>query len=206
MMVKKIGIYGVSNPYVWTIVWLAEELGFRPTLVANLPVNHFLGCLDVIHPEELTKHQKSRPFFPGVVRPASKKKVVAEAEGHGITFLSSLVSKHAVVGSFVEIGKSNIVRPLVVIDPYCSLGDHVTLSPGVTLGHHVSVGAYSHLANGVTVSGNVRVGERVFIGVGAVVRDGISIGDDATIGMGAVVVEDVDPATIVVGNPARLQK
>lgn len=200
---QSIGIYGVSNRYVWNIISLAEELGLSSVLVANSPVEHSTGPFGAISPDSLTHHHRSIPFFPGVVRPHSKKYVVKEAEELGLSFGDSLISAHAAIGSNVHLGRANIIRPMTVIDPHCSLGDHVTLSPGVTIGHHVTVGAFSHLANGVTISGDVQVGKEAFVGVGALIRDGVSIGDNAIIGMGAVVVKDVPAHATVIGNPAR---
>jgi acetyltransferase-like isoleucine patch superfamily enzyme len=47
----------------------------------------------------------------------------------------------------------------------------------------------------------IRRGAR--IGGGAVLCPGVEIGEEAFVGAGAVVVRDVEPETVVVGNPAR---
>jgi maltose O-acetyltransferase len=44
----------------------------------------------------------------------------------------------------------------------------------------------------------------VWIGGGAIVLPGMTVGDNSVIGAGSVVVRDVPPATVVVGNPARV--
>ena len=198
-----IGIFAVSNPYVWNIISLANELNFDAILVANTPVSHPTGPFNTISLDSLSTQHESIPFFPGVVRPGSKKAVVKQAQILGLSFHDSLVSKSAVVGSHVKLGRANILRPMTVIDPHCSFDDHVTISPGVTIGHHVTIGAFCHVANGVTISGDAHIGREVFVGIGATVRDGVTVGDNAIIGMGAVVVKDVAPGTTVIGNPAR---
>lgn len=49
----------------------------------------------------------------------------------------------------------------------------------------------------------VVVGNDVWFGHGALVLPGVTIGDGAVVGGGSVVTDDVEPFTIVVGNPAR---
>lgn len=52
--------------------------------------------------------------------------------------------------------------------------------------------------------GKVRVGHDVWIGGYCVLKGGIRIGTGAVVASGSVVVKDVEPYTIVGGNPARL--
>ena len=51
--------------------------------------------------------------------------------------------------------------------------------------------------------GDTVIGNDVWIGQNAVILPGVHIGDGAIIGANSVVGSDVDPYTIVVGNPAR---
>jgi acetyltransferase-like isoleucine patch superfamily enzyme len=52
--------------------------------------------------------------------------------------------------------------------------------------------------------GDVIIGNDVWIGYGATILSGVRIGDGAAVGAEAVVATDVEPYSIVVGNPARL--
>ncbi len=54
--------------------------------------------------------------------------------------------------------------------------------------------------------GDTRVGNDVWIGMDAVVMPGVTIGDGAIIGSRSVVVKDVEPYTVVGGNPGRKLK
>lgn len=54
--------------------------------------------------------------------------------------------------------------------------------------------------------GTLTVGNDVWIGYGALVVGSVTIGDGAIVGAGAVVVKDVEPYTVVGGNPARVLK
>jgi hypothetical protein len=53
------------------------------------------------------------------------------------------------------------------------------------------------------VKSRVTIGHGVWIGCHAVVLRGVTIGNGAVVGAGAVVTRDVEPYSIVVGNPAR---
>ena len=54
------------------------------------------------------------------------------------------------------------------------------------------------------LKGDTVIGNDVWIGQNAVILPGVRIGDGAIIGANSVVGSDVDPYTIVAGNPARL--
>ena len=51
--------------------------------------------------------------------------------------------------------------------------------------------------------GDTIIGNDVWIGMEAVIMPGVKIGDGAIIGARSVVVKDVEPYTIVGGNPAK---
>jgi len=49
----------------------------------------------------------------------------------------------------------------------------------------------------------ITVGNNVWIGGSVTILGGVTIGDGAIVGAGSVVTKDVEPNTIIVGNPAR---
>lgn len=60
------------------------------------------------------------------------------------------------------------------------------------------------IVTGLPSRGDTVVGNDVWFGHGATVLPGVRIGDGAIIAAGAVVTADVEPYTVVGGNPARL--
>ena len=50
----------------------------------------------------------------------------------------------------------------------------------------------------------VRIGNNVWIGARSTILKGVTIGDNAVVGTGSVVTRDVEPGTVVAGNPARV--
>ena len=52
----------------------------------------------------------------------------------------------------------------------------------------------------------VRVGHNAWIGFDSCILPGVTIGDGAIVGARSVVGEDVEPYTVVAGNPARVVK
>src|SRR5262249_1703810 len=49
----------------------------------------------------------------------------------------------------------------------------------------------------------IRIGSNVWIGFDSCILPGVTIGDGAIVGARSVVVNDVEPYTVVAGNPAR---
>ena len=52
----------------------------------------------------------------------------------------------------------------------------------------------------------VHIGKRAWVGAGATILPGVTIGDNAVVGAGSVVTKDVEPNTMVAGNPAKFIK
>lgn len=120
----------------------------------------------------------------------------------------------------VEIGEYTYGNPIVLsydsnlklrIGKFCSIGNDVQIYLG---GNHRSdwVSTYPFFAHpemfagfeNISVSkGNVIIGNDVWIGNQAVIMSGVMIGDGAIIGANSVVTKDVQPYSIVAGNPAK---
>lgn len=115
-----------------------------------------------------------------------------------------LVHPDTTVSKSVKLGGGVVLAPGVRVTSGSSIGNHTHFGINSGLSHSCRVGSYCTISPGVSIAGEVVIGDDCFIGVGAVIKNGIRIGKGALIGAGAVVVKDVEPNTIVVGNPARV--
>jgi acetyltransferase-like isoleucine patch superfamily enzyme len=98
------------------------------------------------------------------------------------------------------------------IGKFCSFGPDVT----ILLGHehkteYVTTFPFNllfkvdHLNfHGTRSKGDVVIGNDVWVGFNALILSGVQVGDGAVIGANAVVSKDVEPYSIVAGNPAVL--
>lgn len=97
------------------------------------------------------------------------------------------------------------------IGSFCSIADNVTIFLGGE--HHTEwVTTYpfpemwacaKHYTGHPKTKGDVIIGNDVWVGSGATILSGVSVGDGAVIGCQAVVGRDVEPYSIVCGNPAK---
>ena len=84
----------------------------------------------------------------------------------------------------------------------------VTIGDNVSIGHHSTILCHDSSANKINcnipiICRKVTIGNNVYIATGAIILPGITIGEGAVVGAGAVVTKDVNPKTVIVGNPAK---
>lgn len=92
--------------------------------------------------------------------------------------------------------------------------NRVRIGSRVLFGPSVSIYAATHPVDPSVRQGTsgpeyalpVTIGDNVWIGGGVIILPGVTIGDGATVGAGSVVTKDVEPYTVVAGNPARVIK
>jgi UDP-2-acetamido-3-amino-2,3-dideoxy-glucuronate N-acetyltransferase len=122
------------------------------------------------------------------------------------------------------------VMPGARVGAGCNICDHTYIEGGVVVGDGVTIKSGVYLWEGMVVEDDVFLGPQATftndrfprsrqedwtcegilvkkgatVGAGAVVLPGVTIGERAMVGAGAVVTKDVEPDTVVVGNPARV--
>jgi UDP-2-acetamido-3-amino-2,3-dideoxy-glucuronate N-acetyltransferase len=118
------------------------------------------------------------------------------------------------IGTFVEIQKGAKVGRRVKISSHTFICEGVEIEDQVFVGHGVtfindrypraatSDGVLQTDADWKVVPTIVRRGAS--IGSGSTILCGVEIGEGAIVGAGSVVTKDVEPGTIVAGNPARV--
>jgi maltose O-acetyltransferase len=84
------------------------------------------------------------------------------------------------------------------------IGDNLQMGPAVQLYTATHPLEADVRRAGLEYARAIRIGHDVWIGGAAVILPGVTIGDRSVIGAGSVVVQDVLPARVVVGNPARI--
>ena len=127
------------------------------------------------------------------------------------------------LGNLVEIGDYTYGKPQIMhwgedaklkIGKFCSIADRVTIFLG---GNHrldwITTYPFSALSQEwpeakdikghPRTKGDVIIGNDVWIGFGATIMSGVTIGDGAVIGAMSVVAKNVEPYSIVGGNPIK---
>jgi virginiamycin A acetyltransferase len=103
--------------------------------------------------------------------------------------------------------KKNVLK----IGNFCSIADGVIIVLGgehridwvTTYPFNKNLKDCCHFTGHPATKGDIIIGNDVWIGLNATILSGVTIGDGAVIGANSLVARDVEPYTIVAGNPAR---
>ncbi|WP_206460155.1 CatB-related O-acetyltransferase [Anaerovorax sp. IOR16] len=116
--------------------------------------------------------------------------------------------------SYKELFGEDFIFDKLIIGKYCSIGSGSTFLLAGNQGHrHEWISTYpfqtaifSNARDGFERKGNTIIGNDVWIGTEAMIMPGIKIGDGAIIAARSIVTKDVEPYTIVGGNPSKIIK
>ena len=119
------------------------------------------------------------------------------------------------VGPFVEIQRGSRIGARCKVSSHSFVCEGVEIEDEVMIAHGVMF-TNDLFPRAVNADGSLqgaedwaeiptRVCDRASIGSNATLIAGITVGEGAVIGAGAVVTRDVEPWTLVAGNPARLK-
>ena len=170
----------------------------------KIPVNIQVGENTVLDSSFCFKH-----YFSGL-------EVGLKAGSHVTFWRTSIAAEE---NAMIEIGDySYIANASLVCSQQISIGNYVFIAGGVTIAdsdfHPIDPAA--RLADSIALSpmGNrkkrppiktlpVIIEDDVWIGFNATILKGVRIGAGATIQPGALVIENVEPGSVVSGNPAK---
>jgi acetyltransferase-like isoleucine patch superfamily enzyme len=103
-------------------------------------------------------------------------------------------------GATVTIGSFSSIAPGVQV----FLGGEHRSDWVTTFPFNVLWEGAEHIRGHPKTKGNVVIGNDVWIGTEAMIMSGVTIGDGAVVGARSLVARDVEPYSVVAGNPARL--
>lgn len=111
---------------------------------------------------------------------------------------------------FAEMGKNCYYHPfLIPSEPkLVRFHNNILVATGVTfVTHDILAYMFNNICDAEKFDyrlGCIELNDNVFIGANALIMNGVSIGPNAIVGAGSVVTKNVEPGTVVAGNPARV--
>ena len=109
-----------------------------------------------------------------------------------------------VIGDNVELGSMNTICRGTMGDTVIMNG--VKIDNHVYVAHNCLIKSNVIIAPGVIICGSVTVGENSWLGAQCSIIEGTNIAKETFIGIGTVLINDTEPNSTYVGNPARRLK
>lgn len=133
---------------------------------------------------------------------AVRERVHRELRARGARIVT-VVHPTAYVASSATVGQGCVVAPFALIAAHASVGANVALNTYASVGHDATVGDHCVFSPYSAVNGDVTLGAGVFLGSGAIVTPGRRVGRWSKISVGSTVTRDMEPGSMIVGNPAK---
>lgn len=103
-----------------------------------------------------------------------------------------------------EISNNTCIDRAVIGTTY--IGENCKIDNLVHIAHGVRIGRNSLIIANSMIAGSTVIGENVWVSPSSSVLNKLQIGDNSLIGMGTVVIRNIDPNSVVVGNPGKQLK
>ncbi len=117
------------------------------------------------------------------------------------------IEKGARFGSEISLGDNSGIGVNAFLTDYITIGNDVMMGPDCmmfTSNHGTVDSSVPMCKQPFTEPKPIVIGNDVWIGARVIILPGVSIGNGSVIGAGSVVTHDVEPYTVVAGNPARI--
>jgi UDP-2-acetamido-3-amino-2,3-dideoxy-glucuronate N-acetyltransferase len=129
------------------------------------------------------------------------------------------IREGVVIGKGCVIGQNVYIDIGVIIGDYCRIQNNCSIYRTTKIGSFVFIGpnvvftndklprAFNREGKPVTekdwLVGTITVGDGVSIGAGSVILPNVLVGEYAIIGAGSVITKNVEPFSLMYGNPAK---
>lgn len=167
-----------------------------------------------------------QPGFSIDIRNPEKGRTYLEVGSHCVlegSFIFETKSGHIEIGDRVHIGNSSLIsiNEIIIEDDVtiawdCLIYDHNSHSTKWSERKNDTEQEYTNISNGISSlfnknwdvvkSAPIRICSKAWIGVGVTILKGVTIGEGAIVAAGSVVTKDVEPWTMVGGNPTKIIK
>jgi acetyltransferase EpsM len=134
-----------------------------------------------------------------------KNQRVADFKNLNIPLESNATGIHplAYLNPSSKIGCGSLLLPHAATSAESEIGNFAHVYTNGFIGHNSVAGNFSTIAAHSVLGARIDIQEGAHVGLNACVREDIIVGEYGIIGMGAVVVKNVNPFSVVAGNPAK---
>lgn len=211
----RIGVYGAGGNGREAMQMLYQNLQEAPSndlskflFIETNPSEQIIDAVDVVSEEQFLNYSVEDTFFNvSISDPNVRKSLASRLIEMGFKTIP-IVSSFASISKSSVVGISPIISQFSLISTNVRIGDFVHINYFASISHDVELGNFVSIGPGARINGYTKIESSVIIGSQASIKPGTAkkpriIGEGAIIGMGAVVVTDVEPFSIVVGNPAK---
>lgn len=117
--------------------------------------------------------------------------------------LATLVHEEAFVTTTAVLGEGVVVQEGVRVSIQSVIGKNVYINHRSMIGNNSRVGNHCQICANVMLEGNIQMQDAVFAGDSVSIKNRTTIGEHSILSAGSVVLKDVQPYTVMMGNPAR---
>jgi len=120
--------------------------------------------------------------------------------------LAIFVHPLAYLAHNVTLSPGCVIMPGVTISSNTVLGKCCRVMAGAFIGHDVEIAEHCFFAANSCVGSDTIIDEWSYFGFNCTTRGKLKFGKFSVVGIGSVVTKDVEPYSIVYGNPAKFQR
>lgn len=109
-----------------------------------------------------------------------------------------------VIGDFFHCNQDVILN--ADVGGKLTIGNHCLFGPRVMIrtSNHAYLDPQKLISSQGHISSNIHIGNDVWLGSAVIVLPGVTIGEGSVVGAGSIVTKNIEPYSVVAGNPARL--